>query len=91
MVRSLVGMSNPEAALYLTPQSDPDFNLLSISMNDRELVHIKGDGSVITLAEGCEQEAAKVFYQALQFEGMTLFERVKKLEGIIRKNTGWDV
>lgn len=45
-----------------------------------DLLRIENDGSVTTFKLGCETEAARVFYEALSYCGVSLVSRVKDLE-----------
>lgn len=54
--------------------------LLEISDGTEPLVTIKPDGTVVIHKEGSAPQAAKLFYEALQIEGKTLFERIKELD-----------
>lgn len=53
---------------------------LQIANLSGPLVSVKVDGTVIVHREGADKEAAKMFYDALQFEGKTLRQRIKDLE-----------
>ena len=57
----------------------PDF-IIDISNGDEQLVSIKPDGTVIIHKEGADKEAAKKFYESLEFEGKSLFARIEELE-----------
>lgn len=59
--------------------TDPK-HLIQIGRIDEPLVGINRDGTVIVYKEGADKEAAKLFYEGLQFEGVTLHKRVAELE-----------
>jgi len=56
---------------YLIQMSDED---------GKPLVSIGLDGRVVIHQKNCEDEAAKVFYESLQIQGMSLFEKIDELE-----------
>jgi len=68
-------MENIETAidLALVPST------LTISLEGEKLIEILHDGTVKTYKEGCEQEASKIFYESLQFEGQTLYQKISSL------------
>ena len=49
----------------------------------KPLVTIAHDGTVTIHEEGAEEEAARVFYRSLEFEGKTLYKRIEKLREAI--------
>ncbi len=53
---------------------------IKINMGCEELVRIEEDGTVIIHKEGGDKEAAKAFYECLEFEGQTLHKKIKDLE-----------
>lgn len=62
-------------------------HVIAIFGKDGEkLVTIEQDGTVVVSNEGADREAAKRFYEALQFYGQTLFGRVKELEARLAKH-----
>ena len=77
--------------MYLTPVKVETDRLLTFTNEDEVILEIMPNGSVKIFGEGCEEQAAKMFYESLQIEGMTLYARIEMLENIIRKNTGWDI
>ncbi len=70
-----VGIGDSEPVPYLHLQ-DQDNNEL--------ILEIASDGTVTVHKEGGEPEAAKLFYEALQFEGQTLYQKIAKLEEEIK-------
>ena len=54
--------------------------LLTIGLPGEPLVTIEADGTVFVHSEGSDKAAAKAFYDALQIEGQTLFQRIEVLE-----------
>jgi len=54
--------------------------LLEISDGTEPLVTIKPNGTVVIHKEGSAPQAAKLFYEALQIEGKTLFGRIDELK-----------
>lgn len=59
--------------------------LIQISGNDKELIRIEQDGTVVISEYGADKKAAKSFYESLQIEGQTLFQKIKDLEEQIIK------
>ena len=59
--------------------------LIQISHEFKELVRIEPDGTVIISEYGADKKAAKVFYESLQIEGKTLFQKIKDLEEQLKK------
>jgi hypothetical protein len=56
---------------------------------ERPLITIDKDGTVTIHEEGAEKEAARVFYEALEFEGRTLVKRIETLETALTKTERW--
>ena len=54
--------------------------LLMIGSDAEPIVTIASDGTVTVHKEGGDQEAARLFYESLQFEGRTLLQKIKDLE-----------
>ncbi|MCK9324169.1 MAG: hypothetical protein M0P69_01595 [Bacteroidales bacterium] len=68
--------NNPD---ILAIKTDQDY-LLETSMDNEPIVTIAPDGTVTVHKEGGDKEAARAFYECLQFEGRTLFQKIKDLE-----------
>lgn len=54
--------------------------LLCTNEDGQKVLGIRWDGSVETWTDGAEQDAAKIFYEALQFEGRTLHQQIAALQ-----------
>jgi len=65
------------------------FALRLYGSKSQELVTIGRDGTVTIHEEGAETEAARVFYEALEFEGKALHKRIETLEEAIRETERW--
>ena len=59
--------------------------LLEISNDNGSIVTIGHDGIVTIHQDGGEKEAAKRFYESLQFEGVNLYQKIEKLEQQIER------
>jgi len=60
-------------------QSKSNF-VLQISHENKPCVTIKNDGVVINHYEGAENDGARAFYEQLQLEGKTLYQKIDELK-----------
>jgi|APSaa5957512622_1039677.scaffolds.fasta_scaffold178008_1 hypothetical protein len=54
--------------------------LLTISLEGEVLVRIDVEGTVTKYRKGADKEAAKQFWDCIQFEGKTLLDQIKELK-----------
>lgn len=52
----------------------------------REIAHIKPDGTVVLSEPGADREAARLFWDSIQFRGTTLIVRIRELETRLAKH-----
>jgi hypothetical protein len=69
----------------------PEFILVIVDDKQEQLVAIKYDGTVIIKKHGGEEQAAKLFWDAVQRHGLkTANDRIAKLEAALLKIQQWD-
>ncbi len=61
-------------------ESKPEYTLKFTDNNTEPILTIDYEGTVTIHKEGGYKEAAKLFYDAIKFEGKTLREKIKDLE-----------
>ena len=61
-------------------QTEESYVVAFLGPSNKLLVSIKLDGTVVIHEAGADKEAARVFYESLQLQGQTLFQRIATLE-----------
>lgn len=90
-------MNNQSGSLTISTELDPGPTfpfckpsdvLLTIGQDSEPVVSIMADATVVIHKEGGDKEAAKMFYETLEFEGKTLLARIQYLEDRLERNRG---
>jgi hypothetical protein len=84
-------LATPANVLRIQDNEPPMYTISIYGTGNKLLVGIKPDGTVIINEPGADKEAAKVFYESLQYHGQSLVARIAELErelAAYRKSTG---
>ncbi len=76
-------ISLPGDQTFKFVQSPPE-SILYLQNNNEPILEISHDGTVTVHKYGAEKEAACLFYEFLQFEGQTLYQKIEALEEEIK-------
>ena len=68
-------------------KSDYLLQICDVTDDNKELVTIKPDGTVIVHEYGSEPEAAKIFWDAIQLYGKTFLQQIQELENKVSELT----
>jgi len=72
--------SNGEPLSLTLIQPEPEYLVSFHGENNEMVVGIKPDGTVVIAKEGAAPEAARIFYMALEIEGLNLYGKIGHLE-----------